>query len=84
MRTTIDIPDKLFKKIKIAASIKGMSMKQFITLAIEHEIETQRVSLSETVINFPLIHSKNPGSLSLDNETIAKALDEEDLYRTQS
>jgi hypothetical protein len=50
----------------------------------EHQIETQKVSLSKTEIKFPLIHSKKPGSLSLDNETIANVLEKEDLYRTQS
>ena len=34
MKTTIEIPDELFRKAKAVASLRGQSMKQFITQSI--------------------------------------------------
>jgi hypothetical protein len=34
MKTTIEIPDELFRKAKAVAALRGQSMKQFITQSI--------------------------------------------------
>jgi hypothetical protein len=80
MRTTIDLPDDLFTKVKVTASVKGMSMKTFITKAVEHEIEAQTVHLDSRKVELPLVPSKHPGSLSITSEEIAKLLEHEDLH----
>lgn len=36
MRTTIDIPDALFKELKAASALRGESLKQYITEALVH------------------------------------------------
>jgi hypothetical protein len=36
MRTTLDLPDPLFREIKILAATRGTTMKDFIIEAIEH------------------------------------------------
>lgn len=36
MRTTIDIPDPLFKELKSASALRGESLKQYITAALLH------------------------------------------------
>lgn len=38
MRTTIDIPDSLFREVKATAARKGMLLKQFITAALIREV----------------------------------------------
>lgn len=38
MRTTIDIPDPLFREVKATAARKGMMLKQFITAALVREV----------------------------------------------
>ena len=40
MRTTIDLPDALFRKAKALAALQGSSMKDFIVRAVEREMET--------------------------------------------
>jgi hypothetical protein len=79
MRTTIDLPDYLFRKLKAVASMKGISLKKIITRAIEHEIEAQSIRFEEpNEVSFPLVASPNPGSLKIDSGVVARALDEED------
>jgi hypothetical protein len=49
MRTTIDIPDPLFREVKAIAARKGLLLKQFITSALIREVaeESQGVSAAE-------------------------------------
>jgi hypothetical protein len=39
MRTTIDMPDALYRKTKAIAALRGSSMKDLIVHAVEHEIQ---------------------------------------------
>jgi hypothetical protein len=49
MRTTIDIPDPLFREVKATAARKGLLLKQFITAALIREVagEAQGASAAE-------------------------------------
>ena len=38
MRTTIDMPDELGRRVKIRAAQEGRSLKSLITQALEHEL----------------------------------------------
>ncbi len=38
MRTTIEIPDTLFRKTKATAALRGSTMKELVVRAIEREI----------------------------------------------
>jgi hypothetical protein len=73
MRTTVDLPDALFRKMKATAALQGMSLKQFITRAIEAEISKPRKGKGYRV-KLPLIHSKRPGTLDLTNAEIEDLL----------
>ena len=79
MRTTIDLPDYLFRKLKAVASMKGMSLKNIITRAIEHEIEAQHIRFEEPgEVTLPLVASSKPGSLNIDGLLIAETFEQED------
>jgi hypothetical protein len=38
MRTTVDLPDALFRKTKATAALRGSSMKELIVRAVEREV----------------------------------------------
>ena len=38
MRTTIDLPEALYRKTKAVAALRGSSLKDLIVCAVEHEI----------------------------------------------
>lgn len=80
MRTTIDIPDWLFRRIKALAAFKGITLKEFITRAIEHEMSKSGDNSGEVRITGPLVPSDKPGSLNITSEDIAKLLEIEDLH----
>lgn len=79
MRTTIDLPDQLFKTAKAVASLRGVPLKQFVAQAIEHELETGSINLHPTRVSLPIVRSKRPGSISVSPERVAALLEAEDL-----
>jgi len=69
MRTTVDIPDSLYRQLKSKAANEGSSGKELILRGVESELKdthkrkTHRVSL-------PIVKSKRPGTVQLDNARI--------------
>jgi hypothetical protein len=76
MRTTLEIPDDLFRRAKSKSALLGISLKDYISSALERELESpaRRESKSRRV-KLPLIHSKKPGMLRLTNAEIEDLLD---------
>lgn len=69
MRTTIDIPDDVYRRLKSHAAKEGTSVRVVIlrgvkqVLGLKQSAAPQRVSL-------PLVPSKHPGTLKIDNAQI--------------
>jgi hypothetical protein len=73
MRTTIDLPNDLFRQVKSKAALRGETLKEFVQAAIEKEISVNTPASSFRV-KLPLIKSKKPKSLSLTNAEIENLL----------
>lgn len=69
MRTTVDIPDTLYRQLKSRAARERRSVKDLILRGVEGELEPCRRKTKRR-ISLPLIRSKRPGSLRLDNAKI--------------
>jgi hypothetical protein len=69
MRTTVDIPDPLYRRLKSRAARERSSVKELILRGVEGELEPRR-KRTKRRISLPLIRSKRPGSLRLDNAKI--------------
>jgi plasmid stability protein len=68
VRTTVDIPDPVYRRLKIKAASEGRSVKELVLRAVHSELSpTPREA---KVRKAPIIHSKHPGSLLLDNDKI--------------
>ena len=74
MRTTIDLPDALYKEVKATAARRGMSLRALITEAVEHELQTPPRAAAKPV-RLPLVRSKRPGHLKLTNAQIDDLLE---------
>ena len=73
MRTTVDLPDPLFRQVKSLAALRGSSLKEFIQDALQQAITARRVQRGRRV-TLPLIRSKDPGALRLSNADIENFL----------
>ena len=47
MRTTVDLPDALYRKTKALAALRGSSMKDFIIRAVQNEADAATVPRSK-------------------------------------
>jgi hypothetical protein len=75
MRTTVDIPDPLYRQLKSKAAIEGRSVKELILRGVEDELRPQdkapqQKTASKRKLRLPILKSKEPGTLRLDNERI--------------
>jgi hypothetical protein len=73
MRTTIDLPDDLFRRVKSTAALRGETLREFIQAAVEKEISTETPESSFRV-KLPLIKSKKPKTLLLTSAKIENLL----------
>jgi hypothetical protein len=69
MRTTVDIPDTVYRELKTRAAAERGSVKQLLLRGAESVL---REPLKKKVrrLEAPLLNAGEPGSLHLDNESI--------------
>ncbi|MCB1326161.1 MAG: hypothetical protein H7A21_05120 [Spirochaetales bacterium] len=48
MRTTIDIPDELFREIKARAALEGTTLKEYVVSRLRHGLEHHGGSKAES------------------------------------
>jgi hypothetical protein len=73
VRTTVDIPDALYRQLKSAAALRGRSVRELIVRGIETQLNGDR-QRKKGRIKLPIIESKRPGWLKLTNQTINEIL----------
>ncbi|MHB8502975.1 MAG: hypothetical protein ACYDHE_18795 [Candidatus Acidiferrales bacterium] len=69
MRTTVDIPDSLYRELKSKAAREKRSVKELILRSVEVELR-QRSKKRTRRVTFPPVPSKAPGTLDIDNAKI--------------
>jgi hypothetical protein len=65
VRTTIDLPEGLFRRAKATAAMRGVSMKSLMIAALERETEPEAPPKSSRQKPFPTIHLKHMKKLDL-------------------
>jgi len=66
MRTTIDIPEAVFRQTKSLAASRGLTLKQFIINAVEREINPDRpMETGQGRVPLPVIHLEPGRKLDL-------------------
>ncbi len=73
MRTTVEIPDSLFRRAKSQAAREGVSLKTLLVRAVENELAREGTPAARR-IKFPLLKSKEPRTLDLTNAEIDELL----------
>ena len=66
MRTTIDMPDALYRKTKAVAALRGVKMKDIIVKAVEAEVNQLPAKPGKRV-KLPLIRDWKGPKLDLSN-----------------
>jgi hypothetical protein len=75
MRTTIDIPDELYKNVRILAIEKNATVKQMVLEGLELLFQIRNSPVPQERAKFPQIASTRTDKLVIDNETIYDLID---------
>ena len=82
MRTTLDLPDDLLRRAKIAAVERGTTLRGLVGAALERELAAPHVKRPEPRrTRFPVFSSQAPATLALTNADMAQLEGEEDRRR---
>lgn len=73
MRTTVDIPDTVYRRLKTRAANEGSSAKELILRGV-HLVLKAHPRKSRRRVKLPIIRSKHPGTLELDNDRIFEVI----------
>lgn len=55
MKTTIDLPDPIFRRAKATAAVEGVTLKSFITRAVENSLARPKMTVSELLHSLPRV-----------------------------
>jgi hypothetical protein len=69
VRTTIDIPDETYRKVKMLAAERGTTVRELVLEGLEI-VKEGKQTLPRKRFEIPVIRSKRPGTLHLTNEQI--------------
>jgi hypothetical protein len=74
MRTTLDIPDEIFQRAKIAAIQRRTTLRALVATAVAKEIGAPVPNTAKQARQkFPLFPSRQPGKLRLTGRAIEAA-----------
>jgi len=82
MRTTLDLPDQLMKRAKIAAVERGVTLRELIGSALARDLAAgPPPPEARRRVRFPVFSSTRPGSLSLTSADVERSEAAEDRRR---
>ena len=74
MRTTVDIPDEIYRDLKIKAAQEGTPVRQIVLRGIQRELEGT-IEKPVRKLQLPLIRSTRKDKLVIDSEKIYEIID---------
>lgn len=73
MRTTVDIPDTAYRRLKSRAASEGSSAKELILRGVEQVLK-ESPRKRRWRVKIPIVRSKRPGTVELDNARIYEVI----------
>lgn len=83
MKTTVEIPDELFRQAKAKAAMEGISLRELMAHGLQLALQQPPQTAVSHRASFPLIKRKDETAI-IDSEIVAKALeglDEEEVKK---
>ncbi len=73
MRTTVDIPNPVYRRLKSRAAREGSSAKDLILRGVERVLK-ENPRKSRRRVKLPILRSRRPGMLELNNAKIYEVI----------
>lgn len=82
MRTTIELPDGLFRQVKTLAVLKGVTLKEFFTAAVERAL-VEPPGGSRRMAHPPIMGGGAKPIPARNNDELAALLEADDLEKAR-
>ena len=82
MRTTIELPDGLFRQVKTLTVQKGLTLREFFTAAVERAV-VEPAAESRRMVRPPIKGVASKQIPARSNEELAALLEAEDLKKSR-
>ena len=69
VRMTVDIPDGMYRQLRARAAREGSSTRGVILKGVQEVLKSERRKVGAPVA-LPIVRSKRPGTVALDNAAI--------------
>jgi len=70
MRTTVEFPDPIYREMKVRAAQEGTTIREIILEGVSMRLQSSGRAADRKKPRFPVVRSKNPGSLKLGEEGV--------------
>jgi len=74
MRTTVDLPDPLFRQIKAEAALRGMKLREFIMYSLERTLTERSAKPKSHRVTLPLIRGDGKRLINPTREQLDASL----------
>jgi hypothetical protein len=74
MRTTVDLPDPLFKQVKAEAALRGMKLREFITRCLERALAERLPTSKSRRVRLPLVQGDGKKMINPTREQLDASL----------
>ncbi len=74
VRTTVDIPDPIYRRLKSVAALRGCSVMDLVLRGVRTALEGPGEKRGKKTVKLPIIDSRRPGRLRLTNRAINEIL----------
>jgi hypothetical protein len=81
MRTTVDLPDELMKRVKIAAVRRGTTLRDLIADALRHALVDRARPARPRMVEPPVKLARGRTIPVRSNRDIAQVFDQEDIAK---
>ena len=82
VKTTLEIPDPLFKELKAKAALDGLKLKDVVASALSNYLSSPKPPRKPAACPFPLVRGKGgPLLKQMSAKTVARLEEEEELER---
>jgi hypothetical protein len=75
MKTTVEIPDDLFRRAKAKAALEGIPLRELIVRGLQFAMEQPAADEAHERVHFPLI-TGSPDAAPLTDQQVADALEQ--------
>jgi hypothetical protein len=74
MRTTVDLPDPLFKRVKAEAALRGLKLRDFIRHSLEQALTGNSQKAKSRRVRLPLVQGDGERQIDPTREQLDASL----------